>query len=83
MKPKVDHGATRQKYMEFRLQNIAAHCGVSPAIVTAVMDGYYKQMESESALKVLQRFRELGFLVELPELDTVDESGWGQERLAA
>ena len=67
---KVDHRATRERYQQFRLQAIAAHCGCSPGRVTQVIDGY-KGRDGEAAQRVLNRLRELGILVESPD-DDVD-----------
>lgn len=63
---KVDHRATRERYQQFRLQAIAAHCGCSPGRVTQVIDGY-KGRDGEAAQRVLSRLRDLGILVEVPD----------------
>ncbi len=63
---KVDHKATRERYQQFRLQAIAAHCGCSPGRVTQVMSGY-KGRDGEAALRVENRLRELGILVEVDD----------------
>ena len=67
---KVDHRATRERYQQFRLQAIAAHCGCSAGRVTQVIDGY--KSDGEVAQKVLNRLRELGILVEVPDDADVD-----------
>ena len=63
---KVDHKATRARYQQFRLQAIAAHCGCSTGRVTQVIDGY-KGRDGEAALRVENRLRELGILVEVDD----------------
>lgn len=68
---KVDHRATRERYQQFRLQAIAAHCGCSTGRVTQVIDGY-KGRDGEAAQRVLSRLRELGILVEVPDDADVD-----------
>jgi len=68
---KVDHRATRERYQQFRLQAIAAHCGCSTGRVTQVIDGY-KGRDGEAAQRVLSRLRELGILVEVPDDGDVD-----------
>ncbi len=63
---KVDHKATRERYQQFRLQAIAAHCGCSTGRVTQVIDGY-KGRDGEAAQRVINRLRELGVLVEVDD----------------
>ena len=63
---RIDHKATRERYQQFRLQAIAAHCGCSTGRVTQVIDGY-KGRDGEAATRVVNRLRELGILVEVDD----------------
>lgn len=75
---KIDHQATWEKIRQVRPSVIAAHCGVTPPLVTAVINGTYPRMNAPKAQLVLDRLRELGVLVEVE--DHVNSSN---SRLAA
>lgn len=64
---RIDHKATRERYQQFRLQAIAAHCGCSTGRVTQVIDGHPKGRDGEAATRVANRLRELGILVEVDD----------------
>ena len=61
---KINHAATVDKIRQFRPSTIAVKFGVTPPMVTAVINGTYPNMNSNKALEILDYLRGLGVLVE-------------------
>lgn len=70
--PKIDFVQTTENCRYLRRVAVAHDCGVTPPVVTAVMKGKYKSMEGPSAVRVLNKLRELGLLAEVPDDADVD-----------
>lgn len=64
---KIDFVQTTQNCRYLRRVAVAEDCDVKPPVVTAVMKGKYKTMGSPSAVRVLNKLRELGLLAEVPD----------------
>jgi predicted transcriptional regulator len=82
MKTAIDHAETARLVNRYRPVTIAKELGCTPQMVSNVINGCYPAMGSEMAQRIVEHLRKLEVLVERP-LDVVDESGWGQDRLAA
>ena len=56
---------------------------VSRSMVVKVLTGTYPRMHSPGAQRVLGYVRARNLLVEAADVDQIDESDWGQQRMAA
>lgn len=83
MKTIIDHAASAERVDRLRPVSVAKELGCTGQMVSQVLRGVYPRMGSPMAQRILDHYRSLGVLVEVPETDAVDESGWGQQRLAA
>lgn len=83
MKTIVDHQASVARVNRMRPVVVARELGCTAQMVSQVLRGNYPRMNSEKAQQILDHYRTLGGLVEVPVTDAVDGSGWGQQRLAA
>ena len=83
MKTVIDHAASAERVDRLRPVSVARETGCTAQMVSQVLRGVYPRMGTPKAQLILDHYRRLGVLVERPATDAVDESGWGQQRLAA
>lgn len=69
---KIDFEQTTKNCRYLKRSALASDLGVTPPLITAVMKGKYKTMSSPSAVRVLDKLRELHLLAEVPDDGDVD-----------
>jgi len=69
---KIDFVKTTENCRYLKRSALASDLGVTPPLVTAVLKGKYKTMRSPSAVRVIDKLRDLGLLAEVTDDADVD-----------